>query len=277
MMITEYILPYHWKEPIFWLGTRYLYQLVESAYVVYIITDLILFLAFYHSLSKISWIIPKCENIANPKYLYFSAFLFFPFVLSMANTYRTVLALPFFLLALGYGRREVMKCIISFIVAALIHNGYFLFLPVLLLLFKGQFRYFMPITIAACAILMLYYIDLDFIYAMASRDLSSSIGRNIHIYLLLSLVFIISVTLFSENLIINKNNITLLKIMGILFAIYLSCFFYMGNQPLQRLFFLLVSILYPLGGFYIEQKFNSKSEGRVLYCHLTLIPWIYYS
>jgi hypothetical protein len=51
----------------------------------------------------------------------------------------------------------------------------------------------------------------------------------------------------------------------------------MGNQPLQRLFFLLVSILYPLGGFYIEQKFKSKSEGRVLYCHLTLIPWIYYS
>ena len=197
MMITDYILPYHWKEPIFWLGTRYLYQLFESAYVVYIITDLILFLAFYHSLSKIRWIIPQCKNFANPKYLYFSAFLFFPFVLSMANAYRTILALPFFLLALGYGRREVMKCIISFIIAVLIHNGYFLFVPVLLFLFKGQVRYFIPIIMATLAILLVVYIDLDFIYAMTSRQLNSNIGRNIHFYILLTLMFIISVTLFS--------------------------------------------------------------------------------
>ena len=198
------------------------------------------------------------------------------FVLSMANTYRTILALPFFLLALGYGRREVIKCIISFIIAVLIHNGYFILLPVLLLLFKGQFRYFIPIVTATFAILLLTYIDLDFIYAMAERDLSSSIGRNIHIYLLLCLMFIISVTIFSENLIINKNNITLFKILGISFVIYLGCFSFMGNQPLQRLFMLLVSILFPLGGFYMEHKFKSKSEGRVLYCHLALIPWIYY-
>ena len=80
MMITEYILPYHWKEPIFWLGTRYLYQFFESVYVVYIITDLLLFTTFYHSISKLRWIIPQCKNLANIKYLYFGAFLFFPYV-----------------------------------------------------------------------------------------------------------------------------------------------------------------------------------------------------
>jgi hypothetical protein len=276
MKITGYILPYHWKEPVFWLGTRYLYQLVESVYVVYIITDLVLFLVFYHAISKIRWLIPQCKNLANIKYLYFSAFLFFPFVLSMGNTYRQILAIPFFLCALGYGKKSVIKCILFFMISVMIHNATLLVLPVFLVLFKGRFRYSIFIVIAAIITLVTTYLDSDFISALTTRDLSYNVGRNIHIYLLLCLIFIISITILSENLIINKNNITLFKVMGIMFATYLGCFYFMGNQPLERMFFILMTILFPLGGFYIEQKFKSQSDGRVLYCHLTLLPWVYY-
>ena len=47
MAITEYIPTHHAREFIFWLGSRYLYQILGDPGLVFIVMDIILFLVRY--------------------------------------------------------------------------------------------------------------------------------------------------------------------------------------------------------------------------------------
>ncbi len=115
MAITEYILPYHWREFVFWLGQRYLYQLVGDPAVVFIIFDFVLVLALYKSLDLLHKIISPEIDLRDFRYLYFVAFLFFPVVVGMHGVYRQILAVVLFLVALGYSKEKLGKGSFGFV------------------------------------------------------------------------------------------------------------------------------------------------------------------
>ena len=91
MAITEYILPYHAREFVFWLGSRFLYQLLADPGWVFFVMDLVLFISFYHGVKLNKAFFKEYINPENIRYLLFGAFLFFPYFHGLENSYRQIL------------------------------------------------------------------------------------------------------------------------------------------------------------------------------------------
>ncbi|MDB2389750.1 hypothetical protein N9X12_00800 [Alphaproteobacteria bacterium] len=96
MAITDYILPYHYREFVFWLGSRFLYGMLGDPNLVFVVMDLVLFIAFYNALKLLTIVFDKEIDTANLRYLFFGAFLFLPFYMGFNNTYRQLLAICIF-------------------------------------------------------------------------------------------------------------------------------------------------------------------------------------
>ena len=265
------IIPYHWREFVWWLGSRYLYQAIGDPAVVFMIFDFFLILALYFSMDLIRKTFFPEINSWTLRYLYFGVFLFFPFPLGMHNTYRQILALAIFLFAFGNAKEKVGKSIFIYVISFFIHNAVILLAPVFLLILNN-FKYQKFAFVA----LLLMIVGLVFVSSLTDPFVAKSVGENIgqripYIYLTVLLLIFALVYLF-EYISESRSNTMLIKVIGTLVVTYFGCFIVLESQALERVFFMVMVVLFPILGIYFESRFKPKPLVRLVYLHLSISP-----
>lgn len=274
MGITEYILPYHWREFVFWLGQRYLYQLVGDPAAVFIILDFLLVLALYKSLDLLHKIISPEIDLRDVRYLYFVAFLFFPVVLGMHGVYRQILAVVLFLVALGYSKEKLGKGLFGLVVAFFVHNSIALLLPVFFLI-ANNYKY-KKLGLLLCFFMFLaMYLVLGSSNPFIQRSDGLDVGQRLPYIYLCVLLGIASLIIIFEHSSRSRSHLTLLTIIMISVIVYLSGMVSLSGQGSERIFQLIMTLLFPLLGLYVEDRFKPKPMTRLVYLHLTLSPLLF--
>lgn len=120
---------YYLKEPLYWLGSRVIFELSESPIIVFVFYDFIFFTMLFCASIKLKL----------PVYFPFIALLFFPSVLGMQNVLRQFIASGFLLMFVAFvfsGSKFRLK-LLALIFAALAHNSALLFAPIIFLRKSG--------------------------------------------------------------------------------------------------------------------------------------------
>tara|TARA_B100000767_G_scaffold220776_1_gene209118 strand:+ start:14097 stop:15098 length:1002 start_codon:yes stop_codon:yes gene_type:complete len=271
MSIEGPIIPYHWREFIWWLGSRYLYQATGNASIVFIIYDFCLIIATYLSIDLIRKTFFPETNPWTLRYLYFGIFLFFPFPLGMHNTYRSILALTIFLFAFGNAKEKVGKSIFIYAISFFIHNAVILLAPVFVLIlnnFKYQKFAFISLLLMLSGLGVISSISDPFVAKSGGEQIGQRIAYIYQAVLLsmFALVYVFEST--SES----RSSRILLKVMAGLITIYSGCFVILESQTLERVFFMVMVVLFPIFGVYLETRFKPKPLIRLAYLHLAISP-----
>jgi len=265
---------YYFREPIFWFGIRFLYDLVGDGALVFVILDTMVFLLIYISFSICRKSFYPSVDSTNLNYLFFAALLFFPYVMGMHNIYRQLIATFIFLAALGMvGQSKIIRGYLISLIAVLIHNPIGIFLPVLVMSMKNNFfKYFSMILLAIILIIFQSLLQIDSSYL--AREGSISIGRNIAYFYMISLVIILATILSFEFVNPDKQHSFFISIFFILTIIYSYSAFFFSSEQAQRMVFYTFGILFPFFGFYFESRFKPKILSRLILFHVSLVPLI---
>jgi len=265
---------YYLREPIFWFGIRFLYDLLGDGIIVFIFLDILVFLLIYTSFSICKKSFYPSLDSSNLYYLFFAALLFFPYVMGMHNIYRQLMATFVFLIGLGLvGQSRIIKGYLISLIAVLIHNPVGIFLPVLVMSMRNKFfKYFSIILLAGILIIFqsLLQIESSYLY----RESSISIGRNIAYLYLISLTIILVTVLFFEFLNQDKQHSVFISIFFILTVTYAYSAFFFSSEQAQRMVFYTFGILFPFFGFYFESRFKPKILSRLILFHASIAPLI---
>ena len=265
---------YHLREPIFWFGTRYLYKVIGNPGLVFVVTDVILFLTFYKSVSLFQTFFPKQINFYNVKYLYFGAFLIYPYLTGMHNHYRQILAVTSAMCAFGLAEKKLGKALFVYLISVLTHNATILLSPILLLAHKrNTFSYLMVAAVLTIIFFLFapsvyFYEVIRRFFEVGMRDVFDT-RTGIYFYLLLFTTFFV---IFLEYNFKGKVQYLFIKVVISLTAIYFFSYWFFPSQGASRVFFMALTLLYSLIGLYIEVKFKSGRLVRLFYFHLSLVP-----
>ena len=272
---------YHLKEPVFWYGNKLLYQIFGNAGVVFIIIDLIIFLFFYKMGNFLYLIFPEVVKFKNIKYLYFGAFLCYPYVAGMHNHLRQLLAFSIAIYSFSICLDRPKISYFSFLVSLLVHNAVIILLPVFFIIKNYNIKYLISaiiFLILAYDYLLpnyLTYFGFDLQYELARRyevlqGKSSPSGRNTFYLLLLiaGCLFVISAEIFAKHRPPNFKVISLIVYFSI---IYLFSYLYLSDQASARIFQLSLSMLFLIYGGYVATYFKSNIVNRSPYFILTLV------
>lgn len=271
MSIEGLIIPYHWREFVWWLGSRYLYQAIGDPAVVFMIFDFFLILALYLSIDLIRKTFFPEINSWTLRYLYFGVFLFFPFPLGMHNTYRQILALAIFLFAFGNAKEKVGKSIFIYATSFFIHNAVILLAPVFLLIlnnFKHQKFAFVALLLMIVGLVFVSSVSNPFV----EKSAGAQIGQRIQYIYLIVLLFIFALVYSFEYIRDSRSNWMLIKVICTLVVTYFGCFTVLESQALERVFFMVMVVLFPILGIYFESSFKPKLLVRLVYLHLSISP-----
>tara|TARA_B100000886_G_scaffold108487_1_gene72538 strand:+ start:620 stop:1564 length:945 start_codon:yes stop_codon:yes gene_type:complete len=262
---------YHLREFIFWFGIRYIYQIFGDPFYVFFILDIILFLVFYKAVNLSKNLFSYQIEFKNLKYLFFLAFLFFPFFLGMSNAYRGIFALPFVLLSLGYIKKKPIRGYLIFFLSLFIHNSSVFLFPILLLLrSKSQLKI---IPWASIFILLFFISQIDtFTNSFLVRAEAVEIGDRISSIYLSILIFILFFIIFLEMLVKEKGNEQFVYLFTYFFFVYLTFYLFSSGQQVERTFFLIMSILFIPLGIYLENKLKPNYLVRLIYLTFVLSP-----
>jgi hypothetical protein len=275
MAITEYILPYHAREFIFWLGSRFLYQILADPGWVFFVMDLVLFISFYHGVKLNKAFFKEYINPENIRYLLFGAFLFFPYFNGMINSYRQILAVCIGLLALGYVHSSPRKGFILLIASVFIHNVLIVLAPVIMMLRNGRFSGIITIVLSLVVFVALY-ISANTINPVFQKSGGVEVGQRIGLIYVFVIVFIgIFIAIFELHY-RKKINTLLIRVLAYFILLYLVSNVVLPAQGAERMLFLIMAILYPMLGLYLEVAFKSGYLVRLLYTHITLAPMLYF-
>lgn len=262
---------YHIREFIFWFGIRYLYQTFLDPFYVFFILDIILFLIFYKAVNLSKNLFNYEIKFKNLKYLFFLAFLFFPFFLGMSNAYRGIFALPFVLLSLGYIKKKPKKGYLIFFLSIFIHNSSAILFPFLLLLRSKSQLKIIPLVSIFLLLFFIFQID-TFTSKYLIRADAIEIGDRISSVYLFILISISIFIIFLESVVKERGNEQFLYLFSYLFFIYLTLYFSTSSQQAERVFLLIMSILFIPMGIYLENKLKPTYVVRLVYLVFVLSP-----
>lgn len=273
-MSNDAIIPYFLREPVFWFGIRFLYDIVGNGIAVFVILDSLLFMLIYYGFNL-------CRKAYYPnissfymRYLYFAVLLFFPYVMGMHNIYRQIIATSIFIISIGLvGNSKTFRGYLASLIAVLIHNPVAIFLPVLVMSMKSSFyKYLSLIVLVLIGIFFQAIIQID--SAFISREGSIDIGSNIAYLYLISLYTILGVVLLTEFNTKDRANSFLVSILIIFVVIYTYSTFTFSSEQSQRFVFYIFGILFPFFGFYFESRFKPTILSRLIFFHVSLTPLI---
>jgi len=269
-------LSYHYREPVYWFGTQYLYKIIGNPGLVFVVTDIILFLTFYKAVGLLRTFYPKPIRFENLKYLYFGAFLVYPYLTGMHNHYRQILAVTIAMYAIGLAGKDLRKAYFLFIVSILIHNAAAVLFPIIMLAQEKRYLLFNSIALLVLSIMVILFIPSDTFYEITRRinEVGARSGSDarteIYLYLLLFSTFVIFIIEYGFKWKVRFN--LLIQLMGCMTAIYFVSLLAFSSQPAGRVFFMILTMLYIFIGMYVDVKFNTGSLKKLLYFHLSLIP-----
>lgn len=274
MRLESNFVNYHFREPLFWLGINYLYKIIGNPGLVFVVTDVILFLTFYKSVSLLQSMFSKPIKFENLKYLYFGAFLFYPYFTGMHNHYRQILAMTVVMCAIGLSAKDSRKSLFVFLISISIHNAMLMLYPILLLAKKSkkmrQLLFMGVLAIILILFLPLYLRD-EIIRRLLEVGTSDtvSVRNEIYLYVLIFVTFFIIILEYTTKGRVQKQLITVTIFLTI---IYFCGFWFFPNHAASRVFFMVLTLLYLLIGIYIETKFKTGLTVRLFYLHLSLVP-----
>ena len=281
MKIKDLFISYYLKEPVFWFGIKFLYGIIGNAGLVFVLIDAIIFVTFYKAVASLQIFFQKKINFVNVRYLYYGAFLCYPYIAGMHNHYRQILAFSVALYAIGLLKKSIKKPFFIFLTSLAIHNTMVVLLPIFLLLGKHKisssiiFSAGLVVVIGLIAPLLFGSFGYDAWYEINRRFslvgyVDSSSLRNI-IYLFLMIFGACSVA-FLEFTAKGKANYMLTTVLAYLTILYGATIWFLPDQASSRIFFLVLGLLYLLIGIYIETRFRTEPVVRLIYFHVTLIP-----
>ncbi len=111
---------YYLREPVIWLGQRWLLYLLQSEALVFVVTDMLCFAA----------VAAAHRNLRLPQYALFALIVFFPFVMGMQNVYRQWVGACLALYAFSVADRHLVRSLLVFGLALASHNVTALFFPI---------------------------------------------------------------------------------------------------------------------------------------------------
>ena len=189
----------------------------------------------------------------------------------MHNTYRQILALTFFMAAFGLAKDRPRSGLFVYTIAFFTHNSIALLFP-LFLLIANNFKLKKYSIIMLFITSVLLYLSVNSTNEYFGTSAGLNVGERIAYIYLLALIVIGSFVFVFEYIVESRSNKVLIQIIAILFMIYLSAFFILQSQGAERVFKMIMAILFPLLGLYFEQRFKPKTLVRLLYFHLTISP-----
>jgi hypothetical protein len=281
MKIQDLFISYYLKEPVFWFGIKFLYSIIGNAGLVFVLIDAIIFVAFYKAVTSLQIFFQKKINFVNVRYLYYGAFLCYPYIAGMHNHYRQILAFSVVLYAIGLLNKSIKKPFFIFLISIAIHNTMIVLLPIFLLLGKHKISFSiifsagLVVVIGLIASLLFGSFGYDAWYEINKRFslvgyVDSSSIRNL-IYLFLMIFTACSVA-FLEFTAKGKANYKLTTVLAYLTILYGATILFLPDQASSRIFFLVLGLLYLLLGIYIETRFRTEPFVRLIYFHISLIP-----
>ena len=94
----------------------------------------------------------------------------------------------------------------------------------------------------------------------------------IYFCVLLGIAYLISIFEYSSR---SRSHLTLLNIIMVSVIVYFSGIVNLASQGSERIFQLIMALLFPLLGLYVEDRFKPKPMTRLVYLHLTLSPLLF--
>jgi len=282
MKFDDGFISYHLREPVFWYGIQFLYSVIGNAGLVFVTIDIIIFITFYKSVHLFQTFFLKNINFYNVRYLYFGAFLCYPYIAGMHNHYRQILAVTIAFYAIGIANKKFKKSTLIFIISIAIHNAMIILAPIIFLLVGNRkiwlnLLFMASLTIILSIIIPLFFANLGFdawyeinrrFKAVGMMDASSI--RNV-MYLII-MIFGACLVIFLELSKKGKTHFLLVSVLVYMTIVYALTVWLLPDQPSSRIFFLILSLIYLLFGLYIEVKFKTEPIVRLLYFHVSLIP-----
>ena len=279
--ISNYILlmqrgdmpPYFLREFIFFYSIRFLYDVIGNGAMVFVVLDFLLAVLIYKGFSLNRTIYFPNVNIDNIRYIYFGAFLFFPYVLGMHTVYRQLLSTAVLICAIGYaGNHKLVKGFSLFLISIFIHNATGLFLPLLFFVIN-KLRYKILSVSTLIAIIYISNFVLNSENAYLVRDLQTSIaGQSIaYLYLLSLCIIVIAITISEIESKVFKYG-SFIGYLTIMIVVYGYFVFIISSGMAERVVFFVFALMFPMLAYYCEEKFKPKIIMRLIYFHVALSP-----
>lgn len=247
---------YYLKEPVVWLGQRYLFSWLHNPFFVFVICDLLAGLLLFCAL----------KNFSLPQYAFFSVLIFFPFVLGMQNVYRQWVATILFLycFSLVWGHTGGIKKNIVFLLSVMSHNVAAIFVPLLFIKKRqvlGKLMWYCSFLIAFIGIKL-----------GADTKSSSESGADLTLaYLLLLTFFIMLVPLLDRGVIRTLRNFEY-KLLLSLFLLSSFSMIILSSAGAERVAMFCMIVAYPILVLLFEDRFKQKVLTRTLFLLLGFIP-----
>lgn len=248
---------YYIREPVIWLGQRLLFNITDSSYLTFILTDIAAGVILYRAL----------KIFRLPQYSYFSFLTFFPFIMGFQNIYRqwfaSIIVIYLIALIVHYEHKTLKKYII-FAIAILTHNASAIFLPFLFLKSKTPLSKIFLVFALIVAILGVKY-GLD---TKSSRNTGGNLGFAYLLLFIMIAFLLILVDFFKIKFDARWHYIfitisLILSTTGIIFG---------GSSAAERISIYLLMSMYPLLIMKIEERFKSPQIVRMMMTILGFFP-----
>lgn len=262
---------YYLKEPVVWYIQAFLYSLFGSSYYVWILCDMLVFVALFVALRR----------FGVPQYAFFAIMVYFPFVLGMQNIYRQWVASIFLILSLSFASDRVGRIdgtfknafysFVWFIFAALAHNSAFLFAPVLVVWWRGWFSRMVFVFLLLVILVAYSYIG--------DSKLSESTGSDLTLLfmLLLAAVLLSFIIMDLKRLLSRKGEAPEVKLALALLYISLVSVIYLESGGAERVAMFSLMLLYPFFSLRIQERFRHGYVIRFLFVVLGFVPILLFS
>lgn len=250
---------YYLKEPIYWLGSRFIYKYSDSPIFVFMLYDFLFFVI----------ILAVTRKLGLPKYFPYAVVVFFPSVLGMQNVFRQFIASGFLLLFLSYvmiGAGYAKKLMVL-LLAVLSHNVAALFFP--LIFIKPQARKLSALfVLSGLAILIL----LPVAAGTKSHSNTGDLPPYLYLVILVMLVALYLCVLKFRVLLFSPKYTAYLWIMLYTLALVLMAMFVTGEAQAKRLGMLsMLLTLVPLISV-IDLRFKNKLLVRIIFLMVLAAP-----
>jgi hypothetical protein len=252
---------YYIKEPVYWIGSRFIFEWTDSAFFVFVFYDVIFYIALLYTSTKLKL----------PKYFPYLVILFFPTVLGMQNVFRQFIASGFLfvLLALIFSQKEhtFKSKVFILLIASLSHNSALLFAPIIFIK-KSNSKVSLLFIITAIFIFMLLPVAAGTKSDSNTGDVPPFLYLVIYTCMLLTYLGVMKFNFKKFPLIYNQYFYMLIYFW---FLILLSIFTLGGAQSKRLGMLSLLLSLIPLVSL-IELRFRPKLLARLLFIFVLVLP-----
>ena len=253
---------YSWwvmREPIVWLGQRYIFSVLQSVYWTFVLFDLLIGLVIYKALARFNL----------PQYAYFSILTFFPFVMGFNQGYRQWVASIFLLYALSLIKDRNRWGWAWFIFSGFAHNVAGVFVA---LLFLGQKGF-----IGKIGLILLLLSTPILIYIGGNMKSRVATGADLAVvYVALLLVLLIFYAI-SSKLKVKFSEIESYKFIFVLIYITVLGVLFLSSAGAERVALVALICIYPHLALKIEAQYKQKYFLRLMFAVMGFVPLLFSS